>query len=194
MAKSKRGAFIGKPKKSGRGKASGPKVLADDGPKSGHNVRISKPVMADYSMRFNRIQDDKEDEMAKFKEDTDSLIEEVANTLGVSKKNARQSLKEDRAEKKREAREKEMEPDALQELDKLRSALGLFEDSPLGQAAVKAASPKPPIKVEVVKDGKLVPKDELAAKRGAKAKAKAAAAVPKAPEAEKPMPEPAGSA
>lgn len=128
-----------------RGKKASPPVTEhddddDDGVAPvGHNLKITKSGAAGFAKRYNNLLDDKESRDGEIMASVKDLIEEGAQKLGCPRKVLRIALKEQRAEMKREAREKEMEPDTLDALDKLRDALGLFSDTPLGAAAVAAA-------------------------------------------------------
>jgi hypothetical protein len=127
---------MGKGRKNSK-KASAKKANGEGG--MGHNIRITKKVAKEFSDRFNNIQREKADEAEKFKADIDVLIQDAADSMGCSKAVVRQGFREQWAELKREEREKAMDPERLQSLDKLRDALGLFADSPLGAAAVAKA-------------------------------------------------------
>lgn len=125
--------------KGKRGKKASAKKVNGEGAGAGHNIRITKKAALEFAGRYNNIQNAKEAEAEKYKEDTAELVQEAAGAMGVSKKIARQALKEQRSEMKREEREREMEPGELVDLDKLRDALGLFADTPLAAAALAKA-------------------------------------------------------
>lgn len=124
----------------GSKKASAP----DKGPLSGagHNLTAVKRLILPFRDRYNKILDDKETESASYMADARVLIEDAANDLGCSKRLVRMALQDQRRKMKQDEKESEMDRAEVDQLDTMRDALGLYSDTPLAQAAIKASVAK----------------------------------------------------
>jgi len=124
----------------GGGKAAAPKKAAKaDAPKADRrkNVGISKAAAREFAEEYNRLLDEKETLAGEAMSDVKNLIERASNQTGMPRAIMRQALQDQRQEKKRHAKEKEMEPEERQQLKSVRDALGVFINTPLGQSAAQ---------------------------------------------------------
>ena len=117
---------------------------ADRGPLSGtgHNLTQVRKIIGPYAQRYNKLLDQKEEENARYMADARVLIEDAANDLGCKPRLVRMALQEQRRVARQEEKEKGMDKAELDQLVTMQDALGLFADTPLGQAATKAAEAK----------------------------------------------------
>lgn len=124
-------------KKKANGQADDPKPVDGEHAESGDNLVLKpKEVNALYK-RFSNLANTFESARGEFMSDCKALYEEASDDLGIPRSIIRGEFGRRRAEEKRIAKEKEMEPTNREQLGLLREALGVLEDTPLGRAAVE---------------------------------------------------------
>ena len=145
------------------------KQAATSGPlaSTGHNLRKVKEAVVPFAERYNSLLNAKEENAAEYMSDVKELLEEAANDLGCPRKIVRQALQDQRRQIKQGDKEAELEPTERDQLETLRDALGLFSDTPLGQAAVKKAAPQtngkhppPPVIEKMDKKGNFIEQED----------------------------------
>lgn len=135
-----------KPKRArGRKASSGESAAAG----IGHNLTSVKKAIGGFYNRYAAILDEKESVTAGYMSDCRVLIEDAANDLGCSKRLVRMALQSRRRQDKEEAKEREMEGADVDTLDMLKAALGVFGDTPLGQAALNRKAESEPEQTDI---------------------------------------------
>ena len=124
-----------------KGKRKKPKVkrMAGNGGAvagPGHNLSQTelRKVAAPFIDRLDRLHDGKEAKAGEFMADIKTVYDDMAGKLGIKRSSCRTVYQDHRREKKRQAREAEMEAQERDDLDRLRDAVGLA-GTPLGDAA-----------------------------------------------------------
>ena len=111
-----------------------------DEPKEGsNNFKLNRTECKAFFDRLDNLHDEKETKNAEFMSDIKELYGEASDGLGITKKAIRHVYAQHRQTLKRLAKEKEMEADDQDQVDKLRLALGSYASTPLGKAAVEDA-------------------------------------------------------
>lgn len=104
-------------------------------PKPGHNGIDSEKANM-YADSIHKLLDEMETMRGETMAEIKDIYESAKDNAGIPKKLFRMSIAEERAKRKRDAREADLEESERNELDQLRHALGMLEDTPLGQAAM----------------------------------------------------------
>jgi hypothetical protein len=116
------------------------KANGGDEPREGsNNFKVDRKEAKVFFDRLDSIHDEKESANSGFLADIKELYGEASDALGITKKAIRHVYGQHRQTLKRLAKEREMEADDIDQVDKLRLAIGSYVNTPLGKAAVEAA-------------------------------------------------------
>jgi hypothetical protein len=121
----------------GRKKEAAP----DKGPLSGtaHNLTQVRKLIRPFYGRYRSIMESQASDNASHNSDKGALFEDIANELGTKKRLVRMAFREMYTHERQEEIEAEMDRTDLAHVDTMREALGLYAETPLGQAALKQA-------------------------------------------------------
>lgn len=153
----KKKAAAPKPKAAADEKIKGKKASAPDtGPLAGtaHNLKKVRLLIEPFYERYSNIMTSQQSDNASHNASKRDLFEDAANDLGTKKRLVRQALAEKWRFVQQQAKEEEMERDEVEHLDTMREALGLYGDTPLGQAAMKNAEKKAEASKNAATNGK----------------------------------------
>jgi len=119
-------------------------------PPAGHNGPMpADDVVRNFTARVEKLHDELDTEKGEYMRRCRSIRDDIKNVLveasdaGVPRREFKAVIKVRLLEKRADAVRDELEPDEAETFDTIRTALGDYSDTPLGQAALAKAPDRP---------------------------------------------------